>query len=118
MLRLSMGVDLEATVEPEEEEPEEKEEEEKEGEEVEAEGDKDEEKTEESTDEAAAEATGSEEETKTEEKEDEVEVKSCLHLFCITELTIVLRELFTSYPHYGKTNSSEISSLLCSRIFS
>ena len=61
MLRLSMGVDLEATVEPEEEEPEEKEEEEKEGEEVEAEGDKDEEKTEESasTDEAAAEATGS-----------------------------------------------------------
>ncbi|CAH3157457.1 unnamed protein product, partial [Porites evermanni] len=77
MLRLSMGVDLEATVEPEEEEPEEKEEEEKEGEEVEAEEDKDEEKTEESasTDEAAAEATGSEEETKTEEKEDEVEVK-------------------------------------------
>ena len=63
MLRLSMGVDLEATVDPDVEEPEEKEEEEKEkeGEEVEAEA--------EETSEGAA-AT----ETTEESKEDEVEV--------------------------------------------
>ena len=63
MLRLSMGVDLEATVDPDVEEPEEKEEEEKEkeGEEVEAES--------EETSEGAA-AT----ETTEESKEDEVEV--------------------------------------------
>ena len=72
MLRLSMGVDLEAMVEPEEEEAEEKEEEDKDTEEVDAEGDKDEEKTEEES--AASEETPSEGETKTEEKEDEVEV--------------------------------------------
>lgn len=74
MLRLSMGVDLEAMVEPEEEEAEEKEDEEdKDAEEVDAEGDKDE-KTEEES--AAAEETPSEGETKTEEKEDEVEGES------------------------------------------
>lgn len=63
MLRLSMGVDLEATVDPDVEEPEEKEEEEKEkeGEEVEAEA--------EETSEGAT-AT----ETTEESKEDEVEV--------------------------------------------
>lgn len=63
MLRLSMGVDLEATVDPDVEEPEEKEEEEKEkeGEEVEAEA--------EETSEGAA-AT----ETTEESKEDKVEV--------------------------------------------
>ena len=63
MLRLSMGVDLEATVDPDVEEPEEKEEEEKEkeGEEVEAEA--------EETSKGAA-AT----ETTEESKEDEVEV--------------------------------------------
>lgn len=74
MLRLSMGVDLEAMVEPEEEEAEEKEEEDKDTEEVDAEGDKDEEKTEEES--AASEETPSEGETKTEEKEDEVEGES------------------------------------------
>ena len=65
MLRLSMGVDLEATVDPDVEEPEEKEEEEKEkeGEEVEAEAEEKE------TSEGAA-AT----ETTEESKEDEVEV--------------------------------------------
>ncbi|KAL9959659.1 hypothetical protein ACROYT_G032999 [Oculina patagonica] len=72
MLRLSMGVDLEAMVEPEEEEAEKEEEEDKDGEEVDAEGDKEDEKTEEeSAEEAAAEG-----ETKTEEKEDEVEGES------------------------------------------
>ena len=63
MLRLSMGVDLEATVDPDVEEPEEKEEEEKEGEEVEAEAEAEE------TSEGAT-AT----ETTEESKEDEVEV--------------------------------------------
>lgn len=81
MLRLSMGVDLEATVEPDEEEPGEKEEEEKDGEEVDAEGDKEEEKTEEAESESAEEAAaGSEQDTKTEEKEDEVEVSTPLSL--------------------------------------
>ncbi|XP_074610216.1 endoplasmin-like [Acropora palmata] len=65
MLRLSMGVDLEATVDPDVEEPEEKEEEEKEGEEVEAEAEAEE------TSEGAT-AT----ETTEESKEDEVEGES------------------------------------------
>lgn len=73
MLRLSMGVDLEAMVEPEEEEAEEKEEEDKDGEEIDAEGDK-EEKTEEES--ASSEEGATEGETKTDEKEDEVEVSS------------------------------------------
>ena len=73
MLRLSMGVDLEAVVEPEEEEAEEKEEEDKDGEEVDAEGDKDE-KTEEES--ATPEETATEGDTKTDEKEDEVEVNN------------------------------------------
>ncbi|XP_020606732.1 endoplasmin-like isoform X2 [Orbicella faveolata] len=75
MLRLSMGVDLEAMVEPEEEEAEEKEEEEdKDGEEVDAEGDKEDEKTEEES--ATAEEAVTEGETKPDEKEDEVEGES------------------------------------------
>lgn len=75
MLRLSMGVDLEAMVEPEEEEAEDKEDEEdKDGEEVDAEGDKEDEKTEEES--ATPEETATEGDTKTDEKEDEVEVSS------------------------------------------
>lgn len=75
MLRLSMGVDLEAMVEPEEEEAEEKEDEEdKDGEEVDAEGDKEDEKAEEES--ATPEETATEGDTKTDEKEDEVEVSS------------------------------------------
>ena len=92
MLRLSMGVDLEATVEPEEEEPEEKEEEEKEGEEVEAEEDKDDEKTEEESESAeeAAAATGSEEDAKTDEKEDEVEVSSTFNIIILLTIYLLL----------------------------
>lgn len=84
MLRLSMGVDLEAMVEPEEEEAEEKEEEEdKDGEEVDAEGDKEDEKTEEES--ATAEEAVTEGETKPDEKEDEVEVNTRYWLLALQE---------------------------------
>ncbi|XP_068689851.1 endoplasmin-like [Montipora foliosa] len=73
MLRLSMGVDLEATVEPDEEESEEKEEDEKDGEEVKAEAEKEEETTDKAEPAGEAEAA---EESKADENEDEVEGES------------------------------------------
>ena len=85
MLRLSMGVDLEATVDPDVEEPEEKEEEEK-GEEVEAEA--------EETSEGAT-AT----ETTEESKEDEVEVMENRDagLVVLANMSIVVLSLLINY---------------------